>query len=138
MDTSCLYKATYLARKIQMLMRNSLLGDRKRCVRKHNVTTTSIIYPIFLCNLNFTPWAHAILHLLSACLVLFVNLFVIIMKRKLKQWWSSMPPISTNRTITSQLNSLNIQIPRHVTLEIQVLACDMDNNMAGLNLLMRS
>ena len=43
-----------------------------------------------------------------------------------------------NYHLSAELDSLNIQIPRHVTLEIQVLACDMDNNMAGLNLLMRS
>jgi len=26
------------------------------------------------------------------------------MKRKFKQWWSSIPPLSIKRTITSQLN----------------------------------
>jgi hypothetical protein len=30
-----------------------------------------------------------------------------IMKRKYKQWWSTIPSISTKRTITSHLNSLN-------------------------------
>jgi len=29
------------------------------------------------------------------------------MKRKLKQWWSTIPPISTKRTFTSHLNSLD-------------------------------
>jgi len=29
------------------------------------------------------------------------------MKRKFKQSWSTIPPISTKQTITSQLNSLN-------------------------------
>ena len=30
------------------------------------------------------------------------------MKRKYKQWWSTIPPISTNRTISSHLKSPNI------------------------------
>jgi hypothetical protein len=30
-----------------------------------------------------------------------------IMKRKFNQWWSTIPPISTKRTITSHFNSLN-------------------------------
>jgi len=28
-------------------------------------------------------------------------------KRKLKQWWSTIPPISTNQAITSHFNSLH-------------------------------
>ena len=59
-----------------------------------------------------------------------------IMKRKFKQWWSSISPISTKRRITSHLNSLNIKRPPHMTLEIQVW--DKHNNVAGLNLLMGS
>jgi len=43
------------------------------------------------------------------------------MKRKFKQWWSTIPPISTKWTIISHLNSLNIKKPRHMTLEIQVM-----------------
>jgi len=31
------------------------------------------------------------------------------MKRKFKQEWSTIPSISTKRTITSHINSLNIQ-----------------------------
>jgi len=34
----------------------------------------------------------------------------IAMKRKFKQWWSTIPPILTKRTIISDLISLNIQI----------------------------
>jgi hypothetical protein len=30
-----------------------------------------------------------------------------IMKRKFKQWWSTIPPIATKQTITSRFNSLN-------------------------------
>jgi hypothetical protein len=33
--------------------------------------------------------------------------YATIMKRKFKQWWSSIPPISTKRTFTFHLNSLN-------------------------------
>jgi len=38
--------------------------------------------------------------------------------RKFKQWWSTIPTISTKRTITShlRLNSLNIKWPRYITL----------------------
>jgi hypothetical protein len=32
-----------------------------------------------------------------------------IKKRKLKQWWSKTPSISTKRKITSDLNSLNTE-----------------------------
>ena len=42
-------------------------------------------------------------------------------KRWFKQWWSTIPPISTKRTITFQLISLNKQkIPLHMTVEFQV------------------
>jgi len=33
------------------------------------------------------------------------------MKRKLKQWWSTIPPISTKRTSISNLKSLNMKRP---------------------------
>jgi len=32
------------------------------------------------------------------------------MKRKFKQWWSTIPSISTKQTITSHLNSLNTKM----------------------------
>ena len=32
---------------------------------------------------------------------------MMIMKEKIKEWWSSIPPISTKQTSTSHLNSLN-------------------------------
>jgi len=32
-------------------------------------------------------------------------LIIDVMRRKFKQWWSTIPPISTKRTITSHLNS---------------------------------
>jgi hypothetical protein len=34
--------------------------------------------------------------------------FVYIMKRKFKQWWSTIPPILTKRTITSHLKSYEV------------------------------
>ena len=34
---------------------------------------------------------------------------IIVMKRKFKQWWSTIPQISTKRIITSHLKSLNIK-----------------------------
>jgi hypothetical protein len=45
-----------------------------------------------------------------------------IAKRKLKQQWSTIPPISTKRTITSDLNSLSKTYS--MMLEIQVMAWD--------------
>ena len=54
-----------------------------------------------------------------------------IMKRKFKQLWTSIPPISTKLTITSHLKALNM-IKRHMMLEIQVLAWDKHKNVAGL------
>jgi len=55
------------------------------------------------------------------------------MKRKLNQW-SSVPPISTKRTITSHLNPLNThKRPQHMALEIQVLAWDRHKYVVGLN-----
>jgi hypothetical protein len=49
-----------------------------------------------------------------------------IMKRKFKQWWSSIPSISTQRTSTSHINWIHSswkKNPRHMTLEIHVLFC---------------
>jgi len=42
------------------------------------------------------------------------------MKRKFKQWWSSIPPISTKQTITSHLNwnHWTQKRWRHMTLKI--------------------
>jgi hypothetical protein len=55
---------------------------------------------------------------------------------KFKQRWSTMPPISTKRRITSHLNPLNIKRPRHMTLEIRVLDWDRHKNVAWSNSLM--
>jgi len=41
-----------------------------------------------------------------------------IIMKKLKQWWSTIPPKLTKRTIPSHLKSLNIKRPWHRTLEI--------------------
>ena len=59
-----------------------------------------------------------------------------IMNRKFKQWWSSIPPISTQRTInwTHWIPTW----PRYMTLEIQVLVWNRHRHVAGLNLLMAS
>jgi len=55
------------------------------------------------------------------------------MKRKFKQWWSTIPWRSTKPTIISHLNSLNRDKTIDMTLEIQVLAWDGHKNVAGLN-----
>jgi hypothetical protein len=38
------------------------------------------------------------------------------MKRKFKQWCSTMPLISTKSQINPNINSLSIKIPRHMNL----------------------
>ena len=48
--------------------------------------------------------------------------FLVLRKRKFKQWWWPIPLISIKRTLTSQLNSLNTKRLQHMKLEIQVLA----------------
>jgi hypothetical protein len=68
------------------------------------------------------------------CLFIFRNNRII--KRKFKQWWSTIPPISTKRTITSNLNSLNTK--KKDMLKIQVLAWDRHKNVALSNQLMES
>jgi len=37
----------------------------------------------------------------------------LLMKKKIKQWWSTITPISTKRTITSHLFSLNTKRGDH-------------------------
>jgi len=62
------------------------------------------------------------------------------MKRKFKQWWSSILPRSTKRTITSHHNWTHWtqNRPRHMTLEIQILALDKHKNVMRLNRLIGS
>ena len=62
------------------------------------------------------------------------------LKRKLKQWWLTIPPISTKRIFISQLKSLNIKKYHNIqihfctlTLEFRVLACDKHENVAVFN-----
>ena len=52
---------------------------------------------------------------------------------------SSIPPISTKRTITPNLNSLSTkEKPQHMTMEIQILAWDRHKMVTELNRLMES
>ena len=62
------------------------------------------------------------------------------MKRKLRLWWLTIPPISTKRIITSHIHSLNNKWKDHdtFTLEIQILTWHRHTNMAGLNWSMAS
>jgi len=60
------------------------------------------------------------------------------MKIKFKQRWQTIPPISTKWTVTTHINSLNTERPRHMTLKIQVQAWDRHKNVAELNRLMES
>ena len=65
---------------------------------------------------------------------------IYVLKRKFKQWRSSIPPISTKRTTICYLNWPHWTQIRswHMALEIQVLAWDRHKNVAVLNRPMRS
>ena len=52
-----------------------------------------------------------------------------IMKRKFKQWWSAIPPISTKWTFTARLKSLNTKKLWHLPIDVQVLARDRYNKL---------
>jgi hypothetical protein len=56
-----------------------------------------------------------------------------IVLREFKQWWQSIPPISTKRTITSHHNWSHLAHTKFMTLEIQVLACDRHTKVAGIS-----
>jgi hypothetical protein len=55
------------------------------------------------------------------------------MKRKFKQWWSIISPISTKWTVTSHLSWTHWtqKSPWHMTLEIQVLVLDRHKYVTG-------
>ena len=76
-------------------------------------------------------WKHAFIDH-----VIILSMFS--MKRNFKHLWSIIPPISTKRTITSQLVSLNTKRTRHMMLEIQFLAWDRHKDVREFNLLMAS
>ena len=52
-------------------------------------------------------------------------------ERKFKLWWSKILPISSKRTTTSHLKSLNTE--KKLLLEIKVLPWDRHKNVTGLN-----
>jgi hypothetical protein len=52
-------------------------------------------------------------------------------ERKFKLWWSKILPISSKRTTTSHLKSLNTG--KKLLLEIKVLPWDRHKNVTGLN-----
>jgi len=49
-------------------------------------------------------------------------------KRKFKQWWPIIPPMSTKLTAISRVNILNIENSRHKKLKIKVLSLDRRSN----------
>jgi hypothetical protein len=55
---------------------------------------------------------------------LHIDELMMIMRRQLKNWWSTFTPISTKRIIVYHLDSLYTKRPHYVTLEIHVLAGD--------------
>ena len=93
----------------------------------HCVVCSSSIYGFWLSsNSSYT----------FTCLSSCCNVWIV-MKRKFKQWWSTILQIATKRTITSRLNSPNTaKRPRHIrhmTLEIRVLIWVRHRNAARLN-----
>jgi len=62
------------------------------------------------------------------------------MKRKFNKRWSTIPPISTKRTITSSSSRLteHKKHPGILTLEIKMLTWNRHINVAGINRLMWS
>ena len=68
-------------------------------------------------------------------------IFFDVMNRVFKHWWSSIPPISTKRTITSHFNWIYWTYnkwPRHITSEVQVPAWDKHKNAVALKRLLGS
>jgi hypothetical protein len=55
------------------------------------------------------------------------------MKRKIKQWWSIIPPISTKQTITSVPNSLNTKMTTIYDVGNSYPGLVQNTNVAGLN-----
>ena len=53
-------------------------------------------------------------------------------KRKFRQWWSTIPRISTKRTATSHLKSLITKGQRQMSMEIQSLAWDSHKKNGGV------
>jgi hypothetical protein len=62
----------------------------------------------------------------------------IIMKRKFKKCWSTIPPISTKQAIKAHHNSLNIQKTTPYEVEIHVFTWDRHTSVAGLSRLIGS
>jgi len=61
-----------------------------------------------------------------------VNMYY--MKRKFKQWWPTILPISTNEQSPLTLTHWTQKRLRHMTLEIQVLAWDNNKNFQHVHL----
>jgi hypothetical protein len=74
---------------------------------------------------KWSLFIHSFIHSYSAsmCFSYIFHIFVLIMKRKFKQWWSTFPPISTQLTNTSDLTSLNIK--QNTTYDVGNIGPDM-------------
>ena len=59
------------------------------------------------------------------------------MKRKSKQWWSTIPPISNKTTnqLSPSFTEYNKKKPRHITLEIQIVASIQPHKCGGFKLI---
>ena len=85
---------------------------------KHSETLVCTLWWLMLFN-----WKQRIIkkHLkLNAKKIIIINPEDIIGRKSKQRWWT-FPTISSKRTLTSRVNSLNTKkIPRHMTLEIHV------------------
>jgi hypothetical protein len=52
------------------------------------------------------------------CPLIKEGLNIVVMKRKFKQWWLTIPTISTQRTIASHFSSLNIKYKETTTYDV--------------------
>ena len=78
---------------------------------------------------NYATWRYAYVWTCKLCNLCKKTTFVIkrdkqkITKTKFKQWWTTIPPISTKQTITSHINWTHCTQKKtyHMPLEIQIL-----------------
>jgi len=61
-----------------------------------------------------------------------------IMNKKCKQWWTTIPSISTKQTTNSYINSLNIKMGMEYDVGNPNPGWDRHKNVTGLNRLMKS
>jgi hypothetical protein len=114
-----------------MIVRSSsnAIGTRKLNIHVHSTLFGTKIFVLVDMDLKHTVVSHSFIHSFihsysaSMCFSYIFHIFVLIMKRKFKQWWSTFPPISTQLTTTSDLTSLNIK--QNTTYDVGNIGPDM-------------